>query len=633
VQVGERLGFAHPLVRQGLYESIQPDQVAGLHGKAAAALASAGAAVDKVAQQLVAATGPLDDWVFDWLDQQATTLTARAPRLAAELLDRAVEQLLEDDPRWEPLATQLVTVLYLLSHYDQVEPIARKVLAHTANWERTGEVAFALVRALGAMGRLAEADVVIDRTLSGQNRVTRKGTVCWDVRLLALRALVRHGLSRFDQATAAAELAIADGERVGDRYAVCEGLHVLSVIARHSDIARAVALIERALSITSHSTATLNLRLGLNANRTHYLRVLGHTTKAEDALREMLALADRTWTPRRATARGSAAAHYFFVGRWDDAVAELEVALDLLDEGHSLPTVRIVVHSLRALIAGHRDDGAALRSHVAELHAQKLTSTILRDNAELLLLARAMVEEQGGAPARALGILRQVLEPDFSRDMSDRHACLPTLVRLAVATGKVDVAQAAVQACVDHAVRDRVPVNTAAARRCRGLLDGDADALRAAAREYQAMQHLPDLAATLEDLAVVCAQQGEVQSARAAYAEAVDLYVGLGAVWDIRRAQARLRPLGIGGGRAVPTRPSTGWFALTPTEVTVARRVADGLSNPDIAQELFLSRRTVQTHVSHILTKLDVRSRREVAEMLHATPTMPNKFHVRPAGA
>lgn len=55
------------------------------------------------------------------------------------------------------------------------------------------------------------------------------------------------------------------------------------------------------------------------------------------------------------------------------------------------------------------------------------------------------------------------------------------------------------------------------------------------------------------------------------------------------------------------------WDALTPTEQKVAHLVADGLSNPDIAAELFLSRNTVQTHVSHILAKLGARSRAEVA--------------------
>ena len=52
---------------------------------------------------------------------------------------------------------------------------------------------------------------------------------------------------------------------------------------------------------------------------------------------------------------------------------------------------------------------------------------------------------------------------------------------------------------------------------------------------------------------------------------------------------------------------------LTPTEMKVAGLVAEGMSNPQIAAHLFLSRRTVQTHVSHILAKLQLHSRTEIA--------------------
>jgi DNA-binding NarL/FixJ family response regulator len=52
---------------------------------------------------------------------------------------------------------------------------------------------------------------------------------------------------------------------------------------------------------------------------------------------------------------------------------------------------------------------------------------------------------------------------------------------------------------------------------------------------------------------------------------------------------------------------------LTPTELKVAALVEDGLTNPEIAARLSLSRRTIATHVSHILKKLDVRSRTDVA--------------------
>ena len=67
-------------------------------------------------------------------------------------------------------------------------------------------------------------------------------------------------------------------------------------------------------------------------------------------------------------------------------------------------------------------------------------------------------------------------------------------------------------------------------------------------------------------------------------------------------------------GRGERRRPATGWGSLTPSEVSVARLVADGLANKEIAQRLFISPRTVQAHLSHIFTKLDVVSRVQLAK-------------------
>jgi DNA-binding NarL/FixJ family response regulator len=119
----------------------------------------------------------------------------------------------------------------------------------------------------------------------------------------------------------------------------------------------------------------------------------------------------------------------------------------------------------------------------------------------------------------------------------------------------------------------------------------------------------------LEDAAVLQAAAGDTTAARATFDEATEAYAELGAVWDSRRAAGRLRAFGVRPGvRGVRRRPREGWSALTNTELRVADLVADGLSNPDIAVQLFLSRRTVETHVSHILAKLQLRSRRDVVK-------------------
>jgi DNA-binding CsgD family transcriptional regulator len=112
----------------------------------------------------------------------------------------------------------------------------------------------------------------------------------------------------------------------------------------------------------------------------------------------------------------------------------------------------------------------------------------------------------------------------------------------------------------------------------------------------------------------VLAARGQAADARQALNEAVGLYEGMQARWDIRRAESRLRPHGVNRGGRIRrgARATSGWAALTPTEVKVAAMVAHGASTSDIAQDMFLSRRTVQTYISRILTKLDARSRVEI---------------------
>ena len=96
--------------------------------------------------------------------------------------------------------------------------------------------------------------------------------------------------------------------------------------------------------------------------------------------------------------------------------------------------------------------------------------------------------------------------------------------------------------------------------------------------------------------------------------QAVGIYERLGAARDLARAEAALREAGIRRGRrGTRGRPQFGWPGLTPTEHSVADLVAEGLSNPQIGARLYISHRTVQTHLAHIFAKLDISARAQLA--------------------
>jgi DNA-binding NarL/FixJ family response regulator len=123
----------------------------------------------------------------------------------------------------------------------------------------------------------------------------------------------------------------------------------------------------------------------------------------------------------------------------------------------------------------------------------------------------------------------------------------------------------------------------------------------------------PLQAFALEEAAVRLAQHHHTPEAKQAFTQAIRLYAELGALQDIHRTDSRMRPHGIRRGpRSLHRRTTHGWQALTPSEQRVATLVAQGLSNPDIAAQLFLARTTVQTHVSTILGKLSLHSRIEL---------------------
>ncbi len=283
----------------------------------------------------------------------------------------------------------------------------------------------------------------------------------------------------------------------------------------------------------------------------------------------------------------------------------------------------LLVHGLIALIAAHRQDWQAAEEHLSGMPDRPDIHEAAVANAHYILLARALLAERAGRHDQVAAILSMALDPDTAPEMPARYILLPALARAALELADDVTLAAAAGVARQEAERAALPVRSAVADHCFGLMTGDPGPVLAAADYFGTAGRTLEHGVALEDAAVLAARRGDDGAARHALAAAVAAYQLLGAEWDLQRAGARLRPYGVRRRRpAYAERPVSGWGALTPTEAKVAGLVAGGRSNPDIAAELFLSRNTVQTHVSHILTKLGARSRVEIAaeSLRHAPP-------------
>jgi DNA-binding CsgD family transcriptional regulator len=189
----------------------------------------------------------------------------------------------------------------------------------------------------------------------------------------------------------------------------------------------------------------------------------------------------------------------------------------------------------------------------------------------------------------------------------------PDLVRLALAAGEEGPAAQVAAAVAEVAAANKVAPLDGAALRCQGLLEGDPAVLRAAVDAYAQGPRPLELALAAEDAGAAAARKG-AEDAVPLLRQALEVQERLGAARDAARVEARLRELGVRRGRrGVRRRPRTGWESLTPTERTVVDLAAEGLSNPQIGERLYISRRTVQTHLASVFAKLDISSRVQLA--------------------
>ena len=380
------------------------------------------------------------------------------------------------------------------------------------------------------------------------------------------------------------------------------------VTAVQGQTADALPLFDRALMVTQADPALTDLRLLLQINKAITLGGLDRYEDAFAAARQARDLADRAGTVvRLAQAHGALGQLLFDTGRWDDAMAEVAVLHDDLKE----PGAACSDHGIAAVICFHRGEITAARGHLEAVvpYAGRIGNRVVGP----LALARSLDRERAGALPEALAVLTAGFAEN-KEELDEIENLFADAVRLATRTGDLSTAKALADHAVALAASSVIPHRQANALYCHALLDHDPVRLLAAAERYGDASRPLLGAKALEAAAEGFVEAGDRDRARAAFTRAVEIYTSLGAATDVARLRTRFRAHGIRRGPHARHRQArSGWDSLTPTEIKVAALVQEGLSNPEIAARLFLSRRTVATHVSHILKKLDVHSRIDIA--------------------
>lgn len=274
----------------------------------------------------------------------------------------------------------------------------------------------------------------------------------------------------------------------------------------------------------------------------------------------------------------------------------------------------ILARIVMALISFHRDDlnqAAAVEAAYRELAGRDFPCHY----ASWAAWPHALLQEASGETAQALKTMTAPWEKSAHLAISVEHPVVGAdLVRLAIAEGDIGLARQVAAAVGDVASRNDLAWLRGAALRCQGLAENDAHALAAAADAYAGASRPLELALASEDAAAAFVRPGDPERARPLLEQAIAIYERLDAARDLARADAILRRAGVQRGvRGPRNRPQFGWQSLTPTERTVVALVADGLSNPQIGERLFISRRTVQTHLAHVFAKLGISSRAQLA--------------------
>ncbi len=648
-EAGARIAFRHDLLREALYDDIPLGLRMSLHYDVGRALGEAGAPAVEVAEHFMRGASRGDVVALSWLQRAADEVSVHAPGIAADLLGEAIK-LFEPGPARDLVTAEWVVSLELSGRVSEAETICLDLLSRPQEPLTEVRLRLSLSRLYSTMGRHDDALAASARALEVEGL-----TEAQRLRRLANASNLEVFGPDLNRAEDMAKEALAGAQGLGDPVASAVATWTLSAVAlrrgRFLD-ARAWAVMVPVAGDLQPGERTAqgwqHLRLALDlANGSALLR-LDRLGEAETILTQVRQATERLSYRRLLIAtQRLLVVRRFLAGDWDDAVAEYDAVVDLCEELNDRSGAMEESSGIRALIAVHQGD---LRGAAALVPEQEPARE--PDVGCWSVRARALLAEATGAPDVAFDELWTAWQRCLESGSHAAFAALgPAIVSSIMhwldfglagsASGGSPTAGALDRADLERAraVAEAVEVlaeanpevasQQGAALRCRGLVHADASLLLAASAAYRNAGWRFESALACEDAADLLGRAGRMDESRPLFNDVAARYLQMDAAWDAARVASRMRAIGMRrGNRGSRQRAKVGWDALTANERAVVVLVAEGLTNPDIADRLFVSRHTVKAQVSSALAKLQLTSRIELARVAmqqgmgtEATPT------------
>ena len=601
------LAFAHPIVRSAVYADIGPKERARAHSRAAQLLHAAGTPIERVAAHLMRTEPARDHQIVKLLRAAAAAVRAQgAPDIAGDYLRRALAEPPDHAVRAEVLlelgrAEASVANPDSVAHLNEAYALAPDVRTRTdaallsaVSFFSFGSAGEAIARLAAVAEELAHEDA--DRALEVEAQLV--ALAMYDPASAALH-LAR--LDRFDESPAA--------DSTGRRMMLCQ--LAFARLWRSEDGRRAAELAQRALAdgllLAERGTDSPELGWAGAAITLTYADCLEPAARVLDAaIAQARERGSRFGFALASCLRSELA---YRQGALHDAEAEARASLSMMPPEGQLIRAASVSLLIRVLIergALHEAEAAFEAARVNQLPLQLPFSP---------LSSRGRIRLAGGDLEGGLADLHQVGRN--SETVGLRNPLLvPWRGDAALAhreRGELDAAWGLAEEELAAARAWGTPGAIGAAQRLVGLLSSGDDAIAMLHEAVDALAKSParlEHARALVDLGAALLRAKRRADAREPLARGLDLAERSGATVLGRRAREELAAIG-----ARPRRAQlTGIDALTASERRVAEMAARGLGNTEIAQTLFVTRKTVEKHLSNAYTKLGVKSRSELPE-------------------